>query len=952
MSSRALKKALRERELAEAAKREEELAAAASKQNQDDDADEDEESEDDDVVKTARANLFDLLGGEDNDDDDDEDEPKPETEDEEEEEVRVVQTKSQKKKNKKKKKKGKKPAAKEEPEADAVDEIEAALRELNAKERKRGNAADIDRVETPVAAASSQDFGVLKLDTKHLDVTHELRRLFGRAAVEDRAEVQDPIVMRGGRRVIMRGGGRSAASASSRRNFLVQPKASWPPVGSGGLGMELVSRNDADGTSKYTFVHSGGYSQLQQEFFGFVLTMDHEQIRRMLQINPFHSSCLLMVAYMLAHEGDNATSGDFVERALYNFGRTASVQFTKLLTEGKGRLDFNRFESREFYLAVWKYIHNLGLRGTWRTAEEYGWLLFSLDPEDDPYQAILMLDFLMLKAKSYDRLLSFAQSPAYSSRFSQLPNYAYSTALAQLLLGNRALAEEQLRKAITKFPWVVSRMFSALNVDDELPEALWGVLPPDDMKAQAVYSELYVERTKDIWKLPEAQQFFVDIALTVHNLPRVKLLKHQELPSHEKSVDGIPLSLARHVYLYDNKTILMSLPAEYSRAPTMDFDPFPPALEYSPYSEFLLSVGTENQQQQHPFAVGGEGRAPMEVINSLLERMPGMNTETVTNMLRQFGIIGPDGDEQDGEEAQEGVIPGAFPTDDQIPASPNVAVSATAPARPEAPNQARIQSIFRPSAPAPPPLPEKDINYYLHHEIAYRTNLYSTQSTFPPRDQTVHLITFLLDPFLRSNAEKLKSAPGDFAWVTSNRSQTLKHLLSLSDINIHTLLRELEIHAVLAKPNNPDSPYRLTKEYLESLRDVPDSEYPPNYYDPTPAISRFRRSFVENYPAGSEIQQQELNNLTRTLLGACPLPGGREVSKVETYVNWVLGVSSGWDGLDKERIKKRRLDIASKLEKWADSENWWRRELPVNPLQAMVEDADDEEYFSDEQYFG
>jgi len=259
---------------------------------------------------------------------------------------------------------------------ESVDEIEAALRELDAKEKRRGDAAGVETVETPVAVTPAQDFGVLKLDTKHLDVTHELRRLFGRAAVEDRGEVPDLNIARRGGRQIVRGGGRSAASASSRRNFLVQPKTSWPPVGSGGLGMELVSRNEEDGTAKYTFVHSGGYRQLQQEFFGFVLTMDHEEIRRMLQINPYHSSCLLMVAYMLAHERDNATSGDFIERALYNFGRTASVQFTKLLTEGKGRLDFNRFESREFYLAVWKYVHNLGLRGTWRTAEEYGWLLF------------------------------------------------------------------------------------------------------------------------------------------------------------------------------------------------------------------------------------------------------------------------------------------------------------------------------------------------------------------------------------------------------------------------------------------------------------------------------------------------------------------------------------------------------------------------------------------------
>lgn len=365
MSSRALKKALRERELAEAARREEELAAAAEESEA-----EEVESEEDEVVQTARANLFDLLGGGD-DDDDDNDGNESEIPSEKEEVKQVKVEVPKKKKNKKKKKKGKKEAPVE------VDEIEEALKELEAKGKGKRTVVEEAEAEKPSEVQPVKDFAVLKLDTKHLDVTHELRRLFGRAAVEDRGEVPDlNIARRGGRGGQQRGGGRSAASASSRRNFLVQPKTSWPPVGSGGLGMELVSRNDEDGTAKYTFVHSGGYRQLQQEFFGFVLTMDHEEIRRMLQVNPYHSSSLLMVAYMMAHERDNATSGDFIERALYNFGRTASVQFTKLLTEGKGRLDFNRFESREFYLAVWKYIHNLGLRGTWRTAEEYGWLLF------------------------------------------------------------------------------------------------------------------------------------------------------------------------------------------------------------------------------------------------------------------------------------------------------------------------------------------------------------------------------------------------------------------------------------------------------------------------------------------------------------------------------------------------------------------------------------------------
>lgn len=551
-----------------------------------------------------------------------------------------------------------------------------------------------------------------------------------------------------------------------------------------------------------------------------------------------------------------------------------------------------------------------------------------------------MLDFLMLKAKSYDRLLSFAQSPAFSSRFSQLPNYAYSTALAQLLLGNRALAEEYLRKAITKFPWVVSRMFSALDVQEELPEVLWGVLPPDDMKAQAVYGELYVERTKDLWKLPEAYKLFVDTALTIYNLPRKLLLQHQPEPSHELCVNGISLSLARHVYLYDNKSILMSLPDRFSKAVVMDYDPFPPALESSPYSDFLLS---DNSQGPNPEAGQGQGGfgINMDAITSLLNRMPGLDNATIQTLLgqvRNMTLPGGEAEFEDDEgNADSQAVPGAFPVD-QAP------VPLTAPA-------STFQTIFRAQTPPPATLPERDINYYLHHELEYRSAIYTSSASFPPRDQTVHLIIFLLEPHIRSHLSSLEPLPGTWTQFTTSRLSNLKYLLCRSDIEIHTLLRELQIHNIITTPSTPPTTYRLSKDYLESLRDVPDSEYPPNYYDPLPAIARFRRSFVENYPTGSEIRSQELNNLTRTLLGVTPLPGGRDPTKVETYINWVLGVSNGWEDLDKEATKKRRLDIANRLESWMGSVDWWNRALPVNPLQATVEEASDDEFFSDEEYY-
>ena len=284
---------------------------------------------------------------------------------------------------------------------------------------------------------------------------------------------------------------------------------------------------------------------------------DPERMIALLQHNPYHITTLLQCSEIFHHQRDFTVAGDLLERALFSLGRSLHSSFQQKLAEGKARLSFRRPENRELFLCGWRYIKNLSQRGTWRTAEEFARLLLAMDPQGDPYEMCLLVDFLALKARQPERLLALAEHPAMRKKYADLPNIAFSAALAQLQLGNDATAAEYLSKALTKFPWMANMLYQELNIDANLPPALWGLQAPDDNPRQKILARLYVERTKDIWKFPANAAFLVDVASNIYNLPRKPLLG--AAPDA-----AVPLSLARHVILTDIPAITTLLPRDAS----------------------------------------------------------------------------------------------------------------------------------------------------------------------------------------------------------------------------------------------------------------------------------------------------------------------------------------------------------------------------------------------------
>jgi tetratricopeptide (TPR) repeat protein len=588
MSSRALRKLQKQRE---------QEAQLAALQSQDQASESDDEGPQTFVPK-PKINAFDLLNTP------DEDEPESENETPVEitpgpSEANVAATKPSGAKRKKKKKKkaskgpdtpGKQPAAAEEKD---LDEIDRALRELSTTQHPAVITGD-PSLTTPggqnIRFAKSLE-ELLAIDPKSLNAMNEMRKLFGNVVMESfdqpgntgsgrRRERQTEMVDLGRAltgRYSPASRGQSLAGVTLRKNILMQGKDEWPRAPSGGLGMELVEKLPT-GNSIYKIVHNAAYRDVQMQFDICVESMDPQRLIHLLQYNrefihpsilwsentytskAYHISTLLQVSEISKQQGDHAVSADLLERALFNIGRSAHSSFGNQLKEGKAKLDFIHMENREVWLVGWRYIANLGMKGTWRTAYEWAKLLLSLDTKD-PYCMRLLIDHLALRGRQYEHFIDLCTQSVFIDDWDQFPNIHCSLALAYFRLNKQKEAREQLRRAMSRYPWIYCRLAQELDIQP-IPQRIWGKMPPT--QSQELLTELYISRTKDLWNTPEVVTLVVEIADT--------------LPEKEEPVEPpeITLDIARHVVLSDIPKVTTHLPSRFTSGRISSSDPLPP----------------------------------------------------------------------------------------------------------------------------------------------------------------------------------------------------------------------------------------------------------------------------------------------------------------------------------------------------------------------------------------
>ncbi|KAK5110139.1 hypothetical protein LTR62_006273 [Meristemomyces frigidus] len=587
MSSRALRKAQREREAQEQVER------IAQEQEQETDQDGGVDS----PVVPTKASAFAMLGEDVEDEDQDGGAPLDDHDDDDAAEAEEGTTalskqtistgsKMTKKKKKKKKKQATGDAATVETNKDEeLDEIDRALKQLSTS----GNAAHAGSTAAGMDATIDEASSLLAIDTTHLHAQNELKKLFGRAALEQQNDEDEAPQQQGtggnrrqqrqaqqmGLAQALRGqggaNGRSGglAAAALRRNIFIQGKEDWPVGTSGGLGMEIESKL-ANGTILYRFVHNKAYQDVQAQFETCVESMDPDRMVMLLRHNPYHISTLLQVFEIAKQQGDHATSGDLLERALFSFGRTVHSTFSRSIADGKARLDFRRPENREFWLASWRYMMNLSMRGTWRTVYEWCKLLLSIAPQEDPYGLWLVLDQYALRSRQDLDYLNVSRNQTFRTTFGSLPNVQISQAFAEFRAGNKGKGKQALFTTIGRFPWIFFRLMRELNLDP--PPGVWGKESASDK--DELYTILFATRAKDLWNTPEITALLVEVASAVQ----------ADVAPTQPNDGDITEAESRHVVLSDVQPALQLLPKSHRERLTISSDPLPPSDNLSSYT--------------------------------------------------------------------------------------------------------------------------------------------------------------------------------------------------------------------------------------------------------------------------------------------------------------------------------------------------------------------------------
>lgn len=601
MSSRALRKALRERE--------------AQLQEDSDHIG----SEDEQPAMPQKKSAFAMLGEVEEDKGDDEEEEEETVSgqvDSRQPAAEAVVPKSKAKKKKAKKKNYAKADAAGVEQAktgshgkDNLDEIDQALKQLSVG----GDATQPASTKGGADVAVDETCRLLAIDTNHLHAQNEMRRLFGRAALEQQDDEEPQQANAGGNRRQQRrqqaglaqalrgqpgpGGRAGLSSIALRRNLFIQGNEEWPAGGSGGLGMEIDEKR-TDGTIIYKFVHSKSYQDVQLQFESCVESMDPNRLVVLLQHNPYHISTLLQVSEIAKHERDPATSGDLLERALFSFGRAVHSTFGKTLAAGKARLDFARPENREFWLASWRYMQNLAMRATWRTVYEWAKLLLSLSPDEDPYAMWMVLDQYALRSRQELDYLNLSRNITLRTKHEGMPNIELSQGLAEVRSGNKSKGQQALFRAIGRYPWVVARIMQENNLGP--PPAIWGREPRTDR--EKLYSEHYATTAKDLWNTPEASSLLVEVSSALMVETPTASLADGEISSNE----------ARHVLLAENPPLIALIPRSYTEALTSTSDPLPPLRNLESYSTAPPGIGGHGTRHMPtaravPTAAGAEG---------------------------------------------------------------------------------------------------------------------------------------------------------------------------------------------------------------------------------------------------------------------------------------------------------------------------------------------------------
>lgn len=520
---------------------------------------------------------------------------------------------TKKRKKKKKKKTGGKYMSSSarrssEDNADAEDDFTRTVKEVD-----KLFGGDIERSENSPAVANSAAAGgssggvgaksLLTVQHKNLNPQYEMKRMFGSKVVADQQNKRRN--NRGAPRIL-------------KSTYLVNPKDNWPPVGKSGIYMNLVqapeqplggsgSKAVEKNVVYFAFEHSPSYRQIQQKFLQAVESMDSDNIIKIINQHPYHVDSLIQLSELCKMSEDHAMASELIDHALFALESSFHTMFS--LTQGNCRLDYRRQENRALFVTLFKHSQYLESRACSRTALEVAKLILTFDPVSDPLAIILIIDYYAIRAKQYEWLVQLYDEWEATNNLSQLPNMAYSYALALFHLKRTEQADRALQYALLMFPAVLRMLLDELSIQPDprvLGHAYFGSATYD--KATVALQQLtsmYVCRSKLVWRDAEILPWLErNVTAVLDRVDAKDDIVAEYTAKRNQRYMNPPRAILRHIVLSDFKEkVPLAQFIKKETEPVLMYDPLPPLDSINIYTRPAISPTTRTMINASPFSM-------------------------------------------------------------------------------------------------------------------------------------------------------------------------------------------------------------------------------------------------------------------------------------------------------------------------------------------------------------
>eukprot|EP00984_Skeletonema_dohrnii_P027137 scaffold16595_cov174-Skeletonema_dohrnii-CCMP3373.AAC.2 len=484
----------------------------------------------------------------------------------------------------------------------------------------------------------------------------------------------------------------------------------WPYNESGdGCGEDDDENKEKDAFPNakwFTFDMSDTYSEINRKYEQMLSNpqagmQDPNLLAMFVADNPFFAETILQMAMVLYYVNDRGRGSDLLRRCMYLYETALPSSLLPSNTnanDGEANneifMDINLQPNSGFFACLFRIMQTSGMSGCHPNALAVGRYLLSLDPLRDPMGVLLILDYYALASRRASVALSeededglelgasFIVDLVESEKITinweddltsrhhkcpllQLPNWAFSYAMALHRLSRKEEADEALKTALETFPMVLPKLLemNKVNVQARSFQMDWPTVLPafnhdlntaniDEVNTQIEARvaraagehlvRIFVERNHKLWKENDVVQWMYSCS--------EKVVKGDE-PQLEKEADAGEGAMSTSTELPPKQLTSKFSPAlvRYAQCDPSDYEDrfrtFPPeAIALDPN---LVGPALVHDHRRGRFLRGGQARGGGGMMErEMMEDVPADLMEQLRGMLGMAGnevdLLDPD----------------------------------------------------------------------------------------------------------------------------------------------------------------------------------------------------------------------------------------------------------------------------------------------------------------------